>query len=241
MVSVETEILKFCTEKQSLLEDRSIYPYLLKEEKLSFMKKNLKFDFDSIWDREVKNLPSSIAFCPGIINLMKMAVVIPAWCDFLIKVTPEGEFEWRTPDSTFEIHSHGQRGEGQFNGFKKEYVNLKFINPWMFFGNPQEQAQPFFFMQPWLHEEERWEVAQGVQTPWYGMEPNINVLIKIPKNETSKIFIKKGEPLCYILPFQKLWSKVEVHDHQQYHNFNRLSFSNWKRFLVRGKKCEYAK
>lgn len=238
-INLETETLKFCTDRLSLLDDISTHPYLLKDEKLSFMKKDIKFDFDSIWDREEKGLFTSIAFCPGVINLMRLGTVIPAWSDFLIKIHPDGKFEWKSPDGAYQIHSHGVRGEGQFNGFKKDYVNLKFISPWLFYGNFKEKATPFFFMQPWLHEEERWEVAQGVQTPFFGQTPNVNVLIKIPEKETKKIFIRQGTPLCYILPFGKFWNKIELYREEVIDpssQFSRLSFTNWKRFLIRGKR-----
>jgi len=241
IIKLETDTLKVCTDRLSLIDDPTTYPRLLKDSDFSFMKRDIKFDFDSIWEREDKASPTSIAFCPGIINLIKMGVVFPSWVDFLIKVTPDGEFEWKTPDEYFQVHTHGVRGEGQFNGFKKNYVNIKFINPWLFNGNFKSKASPFLFMDPWLHEEERWQVAQGVQTPWFGQQININIFIEIPKNETKKIFIRKGTPLCYIIPLQGLWDKVQI-DKQEVidptftGHFSRSSFTNWKNFLIRRKK-----
>ncbi len=241
VVKLKTDTLKICTDRLNLLEDDTSHPHLLKNSHFSFMKKDIKFDFDSVWEREEKEETTSIAFCPGIINLIKLGVVIPSWADFLIKVSPDGNFEWRSPDNHFQVHSHGVRGEGQFNGFKKDYVNLKFINPWVFNGDLYSKPAPFIFMHPWLHEEERWEVAEGVQTPWHGQQININIFIKIPEKETKKIFIRQGTPLCYLIPLQGLWDKVEISNKEEIDpsftaHFSRLSFSNWKRFLIRGEK-----
>ena len=212
-----------------LMGEEKSQPKMLKDCDFPFMKSRPKFSKDAIWERVTNNQFTDISVCSGILNLMKVAVVIPSWSDFVIKLYPDGEWEWYSPLQDFCIESHGSDGVGQFNGFKKGYINLKFINPWRYAG---KNTMAFFLMQPWLHEETRFEVVEGMGVSKYSTELNINVFFKIPKKE-KLVYIKEGEPLAYYIPYMSEIREVELINKDLGEFAGRNSFTNWAKYLVR--------
>lgn len=221
--------LVLATEVSLLLGEEKTHPKMLKDCDFLFMKNKPKFTKEAIWNRIKNNEFTDISVCSGLLNLMKVAVAIPAWSDYMIKLSPNGDWEWYTPNSEFAIESHGADGKGQFNGFKKGYINLKFINPWRYAG---KNVTSFFLMQPWLHEETRFEVAQGMGMSKYSDEININVFFKIPKKEKI-IYIKQGEILAYYVPYMSKIKQIDLLHKSLKEGSGRNSFINWTRYLVR--------
>lgn len=221
--------LSLATSLPILLAEEKSHPKLLKDCNFPFMKNKPKFKAQAIWDRVKKEEFTDISVCSGIINLINVGVVIPAWCDYIIKIGPDGTYEWVSPLPEFFIESHGGDGTGQFNGFKKGYLNIKFMNPWR---NASKEPISFLLMQPWLHEETRFEVAEAIGISKYGTEININVFFKIPKKEET-IYIKEGEPLAYLIPYDARINKIELECKDLGIFAGRNSFINWTKFLLR--------
>lgn len=221
--------LKLATDMPLLLGEELSQPKMLSECDFPFMRDRPKFSKKAIWERVQKGDFTDLSVCSGIINLMRTAIVIPAWCDYIIHINSDGDWRWNTPTSAFAAETHGQDGEGQFKGFKKGYINLKLINPWKYAG---VAPMSYFFMHPWLHEETRFEVAEGMGMSKFGTDLNINLFFKIPEEGERLIYIKEGEPLAYFVPYMDRVRKVQLEYMPFGISAGRNSFTNWSKFLV---------
>lgn len=156
----------------------------------------------------------TIRTCPSFMDVFKDGFVIPAPCDIWFYVGEHREqWEWKTSTDIFntphynfiEQHDDGQMVEHLPN---KNIVKIfKMHTPWWFKAPKGYSIRQLPLM--YHYENTDWFVPYGIVKSDQYVEFNPQICIT---SKNTEVLIKKGSPLCYLVPYKrsnKLDLKIE--------------------------------
>jgi len=156
-----------------------------------------------------KLIPSyrTVKTCPSFHDVFAEGLVLVSPCDIHIWLDDDNEnAEWKvaiTHKRIFiDIH-HDKQWLDYYDGHKVRKV-FKLSSPWYF-----QLPKGYGLRQiPYMYaNHEEWVVPYGVVNSDVYSELNPQILFTSKSNE---ILIKKGEPLCYLVPFKREKSKATL-------------------------------
>lgn len=152
------------------------------------------------------NYEKSIRHCPGVVDLFRAGVMIPAWADQEIIIFPDGNVRVVSASTDRPTSSHNVDIEAP--GAWPGYVNVKLLNPWMFYCN---KTINWLFLPPtWCQSDPaEFTIIPGVLEFRLAHEANINMLFKL-KPEPYKVSIKAGDSLMQMIPITEEKFNLEV-------------------------------
>lgn len=148
-----------------------------------------------------KNIPSqsfsTAKNCPSFVEIFKEGFVIPAPCDIWFKGNNKEktyEFKCALEEIKISVHTPLQYSEYTTSNIQSIF---KIDNVWYC-----ETPKGYSIRQvPMIyHHNPNWYVAYGIiHTDMYS-QINPQIIVTAENNE---VFIKQGEPLCYIIPYKR--------------------------------------
>ena len=135
--------------------------------------------------------------CPSFIYFFKMGYVLPAWCDFYLKIG-ENECRVKTPQKVFSTDFHSPH---QFIDYlpehAKESVKLVFKpdNPWRV---KTPKGVKMLQLPMSYHFNPDFYVLTGVLDTYIEHQFNPQIIF----NRTGELFIKRGTPLAMYIPIR---------------------------------------
>lgn len=147
---------------------------------------------------------STIKRCPGIKDLFKTALVIPAWNEYILYKDPAQGFSHIGPTRLAEGMQHQS---GQLGDLYKDYFHFKFVSPWYF---KEKSGINWLMTTPTWHSNTDILVPQGVIEFKTQHSTHVNIVSK--KEQVLKEYkIKAGDPLAYLIPLTESNVKVKIH------------------------------
>lgn len=172
-----------------------------------------------------KNVASgTIRRCPSFSLLFRRAILIPSWTDVAVTYYADGEFlaqvphYWGPDGSGIENHGHDQH-PGAF----EQYDNLKLTDYWTLEGTKGLDVMVVPVMPP----NSEWEAAMGAWEPHADKHHvfNINLWLKRPPlGQGWEYTIKRGDPLCYIVPLTETLPKITAKVESDPSYWRRIGF-----------------
>jgi|TARA_B100000035_G_scaffold302616_1_gene300393 hypothetical protein len=173
--------------------------------------------------------------CPGITDFLKQGYLIPAWCDMVVRKTPQNKYVvQQVYDSHLPIDLRGQEmkvhSPDQFSTIPERDLPhsggewLKMFAPWIIKTSP---GVSILITNPIWHRDTRFTTATGVfhsdSTPFltnWMFEWNVDIPTRFtePNNIDEDLqIIREGTPLMQIIPFkrQKYNSSIEYISNQE--------------------------
>lgn len=148
----------------------------------------------------------SVRACPGIGDLMGLGWVIPAWTDYALDLSADGEeFTWQVPNPRFSLKTHPAE---QLAGMPLDDdvlpLAVKLVNPWYVRTPPGWSC---LVVAPFYHPEPRFTVLPGVvdTDTYHGC--NVNTLWK---RFTGSVVLEAATPLVQLIPFRRQELELEV-------------------------------
>jgi hypothetical protein len=148
----------------------------------------------------------NVRHCPGVGDLFRLGVMIPAWSDHEIVIYPDGRTNVRSPSSNNPVSSHNLNFDAP--GAWPGYVNVKLLNPWMLYCN---KPVKWLFLSPtWCNSDPaEFTIVPGVLEFRVAHEANVNMLFKL-KSEPYTVLIKAGDSLMQMIPITEEKFELEV-------------------------------
>ena len=166
----------------------------------------------------------TIRRCPAFSLFFQRAILIPSWTDVAVTYYADGNFTAQVP------HYWGQEGGGidnhshaQHPGAFEEYDNLKITDYWKLEGTKGLDIMIVPVMPP----NPDWEAAMGAWEPYAERQHifNINLWLKKPPlGHEREFMIKRGEPLCYVVPLSDTLPEIEVKVEEDMAYWRRIAF-----------------
>ena len=153
----------------------------------------------------------SMKTCPGIIDAFSLGYVVPSWCDFSIHLKQDGqntvETNWKPP--MFDIFSPEMSKKYQFDS-TDEKVFIRIITPWTI---KTSEGTSTLITNPKWRPELNHKVYEGVvDTDVFYQRVHFVIVMK----KYTTLEIKKGDPLCQIIPFSRdPWTSKIVGETEQ--------------------------
>lgn len=161
----------------------------------------------------------TIRRCPAFSLLFRRAIVIPSWTDIAVTYYADGNLLAQVPDGAI-IHTHSnEQHPGAFEGCD----NLKVSDYWRLEGTKGLDIMIVPVMPP----NPDWEAAMGVWEPYAERRQSCNInlwLKKPPIGQEREFMIRRGEPLCYIVPLSDTLPDVTVKVEQDMAYWQRIAF-----------------
>jgi|TARA_R100000458_G_C8176473_1_gene175060 hypothetical protein len=155
---------------------------------------------DSPYKYNLLRLDATAKSCPSFIHLWEEGYVLVAPCDISIR---ENVWETALPEVQLSTHPNYQYIDHVDSDFS---VVHKIDNVWLC-----KTPKGYSIRQiPLLwHSDLNFEVAYGIihTDQWHEINPQIMI-----KKGVKEVFIKQGDPLCYILPYKRIDTELEVVD-----------------------------
>lgn len=169
------------------------------------------------------NIPNNVRICAGLTDLYSRSISIQAWQDIEIIITSNGTVNFDAAQPEFAGTSHNLKT--QTPGAWPEYVNAKLLSPWMLECN--KDVQWTMIQNTWSqsHPGEFLVVPGNLEFKYQNMS-NINLLIKKPKEGSTKIKIKAGDPLALLIPNFEEEFDLE-HQYMDQAKWSKLAESRW--------------
>lgn len=165
---------------------------------------------NNIFSSFISNI-SSIKHCPAIQGLYSTGILIKAWCDIKIFVSPEGYVDSIQKDD--RIHFEGLPGQVhpyiQRAGFLPNMAHWKIHNPWFF--KTKKYRRFFWTGAYWWNPsliENNIHIVPGFIDYYSQSGAEINMFLPI-KDKPYEINIKLGDPLIHLFPLDNNPVKIK--------------------------------
>ncbi len=179
---------------------------------------NLRFSNDEF--KEFKQEVLSVKHCPAISDNLNTGLVIKAWSDIKIFVSPDGIVDAvQASEETSQTRGAGSTHPYyQRAGFLPNMVHYKIHSPWMFKTN---KYRKFYFQGAYMWNQSLIEnnvfIIPGFIDYYTQSGTEINLFLPI-KDKSYAIDIKLGDPLVHLFPIDsnpvniipKLVSREEI-------------------------------
>jgi hypothetical protein len=190
----------------------------------------------------VSNVPT-IKMCNGITDLFANGFILPAWHQFSIEMTDQGNCILASAGSHFqavmvENHPRVQYGDSLYQG----YTHAKLISPWLV----KEKSGVKFTWN--MCDWHRTDNAQNVRTLSavvdykYQVYTNVNMFIR----NGSIVSYEAGDPLAHMIPISD--KRVKLHHHlidvEDWHRMRieyelHSSYPNHRKLKYNDSKCPF--
>lgn len=155
---------------------------------------------------------STVKRCPGIVDYISAGYVLPLWTDLIVRYdSGKGELacEASAPWTNIQVHQSKQFDNTSLKSLIEPYKNIiKLESPWRVKlpkGFSSLMVEPFYYdsslvftVIPGVVDHDSFFVA--------------NVFIKWNLYGKGEYYLKKGTPLCKIIPFQRIDLHSEIRD-----------------------------
>lgn len=166
----------------------------------------------------------TIKRCPGFALFFQRSILVPSWTDVAVKYHEDGSFLARVPNPWPEdgdgITSHTRQ---QYPGAFEQYDNIKLTDYWTLEGTKGLDIMVVPVMPP----NPEWEAATGAWEPHADKHHvfNVNLWLKRPPlGQVWEYTIKRGDPLCYIVPLTETLPKVTAKVESDPNYWRRIGF-----------------
>jgi len=203
-------ILKYTSTVDELLHIEELQPQPGRKFVPEWFKKTISDAHKNVKTDEFKSKKKpglrTVKRCPSFHEIFDEGLVIVAPCDIWIRLYNfDTEWEWETrleKAVEVEFHDHAQFRDPY--GDKNIRAVFKLNLPWKF-----ETPKGYSLRQfPMLYSNNPdWTIAYGVVRTDIHNEINAQLLYTSDKDE---IFIKAGEPICYLVPYKRLNNKYKL-------------------------------
>jgi len=160
-----------------------------------------------------KLIPNNLTakICPSFSEIFNEGFVLPSPCDLWIRFEKDGSWAWEASLGTIKLTEHNDR----------QFVNHTSMNVKKIF----KIEYPFYCITPkgysvrqipmFYHGNTEWHIAYGtIQTDkHHAINPQILIT-----SDSNEIYIKKGEPLNYLVPYKREKFKLVFDDYNKYEN-----------------------
>lgn len=141
---------------------------------------------------------TSMKACPGIVDAFQLGYIIPAWCDFSIHLNPDAkntlETQWK--DNMIDVFDEKVGAKYQYDA-SEERQFIRIITPWSI---KTSEGTSVLLTNPKWRPEIKHKVYEGVvDSDVFAQDIHIIVTMK----KYSSLVVKKGEPLCQVIPFAR--------------------------------------
>jgi len=190
----------------------------------------------SIMDGQHKNTVGTIKRCMPVLDACSNGYIIPAWCDFLVKVEEDGVV-YVIPSTVFNMeefistHSWEQVGDDcPLKNYKSGKGLLKLRNVWVIETSPGWSC--LFKSPPNAYNNINF-IEGIVDTDTY--QDAVNLPFFWDGHKSGEFEIKKGDPFIHVIPFrrEKLQVKYKPWDEERMSKTamitNTLFFNRYKR------------
>lgn len=189
-------------------------------------KKTPRSFFD--WDKEYSH--RTVKSCPGIVNVLKIGMVIPLWTDIALQWN-EDRWKYIASDKITIMHNHDMV---QTPGFYPNHWHTKISSPWLI-----ETPVKLMVTQPTYLRPEPFPFI----TPYGIIEPIKNLagsnifLFLEKKKETTRFMLKVGMPLLHIIPITEKKVNYVVREISDYeYRKKELTLGSNNHFVSKGMK-----
>lgn len=144
--------------------------------------------------------------CPSFVDVFKQGYVFVAPCDWWFGVDEYGDMWWKSANEKFYLESHHPN---QFQALVPESgvkIVYKIVNTLQLIG-PKGWSVWQMPMMYHYKQSQDWYVPYGIIDIDVHHEINPQIFIVSDKKE---ILIKKGTPLCYIVPFKREHTRIKM-------------------------------
>jgi hypothetical protein len=147
---------------------------------------------------------STVKRCPGIKDLFKTALAVPAWNEYILYKNSEHGFSHLGPT---QLAAGVEHQANQLGPFYEEYFHFKFISPWYF---KEKTGIKWIMIGPSWHQDSNLIVPPGILEFKTQHSTHINIVSR--KEEANIEYrIKAGEPLAYLVPLTENTVKIKTH------------------------------
>ena len=163
----------------------------------------------------------NVRHCPGVNDLFRTGIMIPAWADFEITIFPDGNTNVISPASNRPASSHNVNVDAP--GAWPGYANVKLLNPWMLYCN---KPVKWLFLPPtWCQSDPtEFTVVPGILEFRIAHEANVNMLFKL-ESVPYTVSIKAGDSLMQLIPITEETVELEIKTMTQ--DVYAEKFSTW--------------
>ena len=164
---------------------------------------------------------STVKSCPAIQGIFQTGVIIKAWCDITVIVSPEGVIECEYADRRLHDRPPGSSHPyAQRPGFLKGYAHWKLHSPWSF---STKKLRKFlwtgaYWYNPYLIENNI-HIVPGIIDYYTQTGTEINMLLPI-KSDSYKLELKFGDPLIHLIPLDDKPIRItkQILDYKEFHD-----------------------
>lgn len=173
------------------------------------------------------NGDKTVKHCPGLKDLYNTGIMIPSWADFEMAIAPDDSGYIKSGmNKKYGTPAEGHDLSVQAPSAWPGYVNVKLINPWLFWCS---EPIDWLWVQPAWSQTDPQEITliPAVTEFRYQYQANINTITKKP-TQTKIITITGGTPLAHLVPLtERDWElKLDVMTPEIYaKKFDRWDFS----------------
>jgi hypothetical protein len=147
---------------------------------------------------------STVKKCPGVKDLFKTALAIPAWNEYILYKNPTQGFSHVGPT---RLADGVQHQPDQLGPLYENYFHFKFVSPWYF---KEKTGVKWLMIGPTWHNNSDLVVPPGIVEFNIQHSTHINIVSK--KEENVKEYrIKAGDPLAYLVPLTEHSVEIKTH------------------------------
>jgi hypothetical protein len=147
---------------------------------------------------------STIKRCPGIKDLFKTALSIPAWSEYILYKNSNQGFSHLGPTRLAEGVQHQS---DQLGPMYENYFHFKFVSPWYF---KENTGIKWLMIGPSWHQHSDLFVPPGLLEFKTQHSTHINIVSKKEENNIE-YRIKAGDPLAYLVPLTDMPISIKTH------------------------------
>lgn len=143
----------------------------------------------------------TIKGCPASQDFLSRSFLLKLPCDVMLETHADGSYKWRAWTNNFKITDHDI---DQVSGshLANDWIILKFMLPIII----QSDNNMCYFQDCLLEKVQPWRCANGMAD--LDVPRELNVILLFPK-EDKKYYLKRGEPICSLVFFNKFKKVIE--------------------------------
>jgi len=166
----------------------------------------------------------TVKACPSFTDVFKLGYVFVAPCDIWLNISENGKPEWKVPHENFLVDLHPKAQFVDYIPDKNLRYTFKFVSPFRVITPPGYSVMQLPMM---YHYNKEFYVPYGIIDTDIHHEINQQICI----TTDDEVLIKKGTPLCYLIPFKREKYKLSIEKYKKhYDRIMRSQYYVWTRF-----------
>lgn len=168
------------------------------------------------WDKiithnELIATQRTIKGCPASQEFLSRSFLLKLPCDVMLETRSNGVYKWRSWTNNFKITDHDQ-GQVAGSHLADDWIILKFMLPFVI----QSDNNMCYFQDCLLEKVQPWRCANGMAD--LDVPREMNIILLFPKKD-HKYFLKREEPICSVVFFNKFKKVVEKDLTESYNRY----------------------